>query len=120
MTESIFPDEMEPDVRRSLYLWFAFGLERSLSGRTYRQSEDSPAIQSRRNTVGNASHLGMTFVGVVFAGLLGVSFFRLDELFSAPRRARVRARRVAGTDENGIQILSDPDGRLWKRHTRNK
>jgi len=65
--------------------------------------------------VGNASHLGMTLVGVVFVGLLGVSFFRLDELIAAPKRARVRARRVAGTDENGIQVLSDPDGRPWNR-----
>ena len=62
-----------------------------------------------------ASHLGMAFVAIVFIGLLAFSFFRLDELFAAPRGARMRARRVAGTDEDGIQILSDPDGRPWKK-----
>jgi hypothetical protein len=48
-------------------------------------------------------------VPVLFMLVVGV--FRLDELLAAPRQRPRRPRPLSGNDENGRQILCDPDGR---------
>jgi len=42
-----------------------------------------------------------------------VGVFRLDEIAANPNHQRGRRPRLTGNDENGRQLLSDPDGRQW-------
>ena len=46
--------------------------------------------------------------------MLFVGVFRLDELFVTPRQGPRRQRPATGTDENGRQVLCDPDGRPFR------
>ena len=53
-------------------------------------------------------------VGIPFLIMLLIGFFRLDELFAAPKQRARKARRASGMDAEGQIILSDPDGRRWQ------
>ena len=55
-------------------------------------------------------------VPVIFMLVVGV--FRLDELIAAPKRDSRAQRLAIGVDENGEQVLCDPDGRPFgpRRH----
>jgi hypothetical protein len=45
--------------------------------------------------------------------LLFAGFFRLDEVIAAPKR-RAKAHFMSGElDEDGRQVIFDPDGELW-------
>lgn len=60
-------------------------------------------------------------VALPFLILMLIGFFRLDEVLAAPkhRALAVHAHRAAsGTDEHGLPILCDPDGRRWKPRAR--
>jgi hypothetical protein len=52
-------------------------------------------------------------VAIPFLGMLLASFFHLDEVFIASKSPRKPRRSVGGVDEDGCQILCDPDGRPW-------
>jgi hypothetical protein len=59
------------------------------------------------------SNLDSFLVAIPFLIILLIGYFRLDEVFAAPKH-RVRARRApCGIDEDGQPILCDPDGRRW-------
>ena len=63
-----------------------------------------------------ASQWDTLLFAVPFLSLLVFGFFRLDEVFVALKRPQGFARRApSGVDEDGVQILSDPDGRLWAK-----
>lgn len=51
-------------------------------------------------------------VGIPLVGMLMISFFRLDEIFTSKKKPGGRPQRPAsGFDEDGEPILCDPDGR---------
>jgi hypothetical protein len=50
-------------------------------------------------------------VSVVFVALMFFSFFRLDQVFSASKPGREKPRFSPGRDKDGLETLSDPDGR---------
>ena len=51
---------------------------------------------------------------VPFLGLLLASLFRLDTLFSAPKRRSKTRRPPSGMSSDGQPLQSDPDGRPWR------
>lgn len=54
--------------------------------------------------------------GVPFLAFLVFGFFRLDEVFARHHKPAGRSNRApSGVDEDGMQILCDPDGRPWKK-----
>jgi hypothetical protein len=57
----------------------------------------------------------MALVAIALIGLLALGIFRLDVMLGAPQRRSVKARHKAGTDDNGIPLYSDPDGRPWDK-----
>lgn len=57
------------------------------------------------------SDLKAILVAVPMMLVLLTGFFRLDQLFAAPKRRNAPRRPPTGTDENGAPILCDPDGR---------
>jgi hypothetical protein len=76
-----------------------------------------------RSTVSIAlleSNWHMILLAIVLFGLLAFTMFRFDEMFTTPKRARVRVQHTTGTDAGGKPILSDPDGRTWKRRMMRK
>lgn len=52
-------------------------------------------------------------VPVIFMLVAGI--FRLDELIAAPKRGPRAQRLSVSVDENGKQMLCDPDGRPFVR-----
>lgn len=55
-------------------------------------------------------------VGIPLVGMLMISFFRLDEVFTSKKKPVGRRQRPAsGFDAEGEPILSDPDGRPSNR-----
>jgi hypothetical protein len=53
-------------------------------------------------------------VGVPFLIMLAVGFFHLDEMVATPKKRKQQNRRPAtGVDNDGLPILTDPDGRRW-------
>jgi len=54
-------------------------------------------------------------IGIPFLIMLLICFLRLDEIFASSKQVggRKYRRAVCGTDEDGRQILCDPDGRPW-------
>jgi hypothetical protein len=62
------------------------------------------------------SQLDTLLFAIPFLSFLVFGFFRLDEVFAAHRKSGIGSRRApSGVDEDGMQILSDPDGRLWHK-----
>jgi hypothetical protein len=61
-------------------------------------------------------------VGVPFIAILMACFLRLDEIITAskPGEAKRSRRPISGVDDNGEQILCDPDGRPWFKPRLNK
>jgi len=57
------------------------------------------------------SDLKAVLVAVPMLVVLLTGFFRLDQLFAAPRRRAAARRPPTGIDEDGTPILCDPDGR---------
>ena len=57
-------------------------------------------------------------VPVIFMLVVGV--FRLDELIAAPKRGPRAQRLAVSVDENGKQMLCDPDGRPFGRRSTRK
>jgi len=57
------------------------------------------------------SSLKSILVAVPMLFVLLTGFFRLDQLFAAPRRRTAARRPPTGIDEDGAPILCDPDGR---------
>jgi len=55
------------------------------------------------------SDLKAILVAVPMMLVLLTGFFRLDQLFAAPKRRNAPRRPPTGTDENGAPILCDPD-----------
>jgi hypothetical protein len=54
-------------------------------------------------------------VGIPFLAMLMIGFFRLDEVFARPKsRVSAQRRPASGLDEDGLQILCDPDGQRWQ------
>jgi hypothetical protein len=51
-------------------------------------------------------------IGVPLIVLLLAGLFRLDELVSRPKRTLKRRRPSYQMDEDGVPVMSDPDGRL--------
>jgi len=55
-------------------------------------------------------------VAIPLLVLLMMGVLRLDELiFASPKGAMRRHRAMCGVDEDGRPILTDPDGREWKK-----
>ncbi len=52
---------------------------------------------------------------VVFIGLMLCGIFRLDELFAKRKTGSKRPRSRVGHEDDGEPIISDPDGRPWRR-----
>ena len=61
------------------------------------------------------SNWGLASVAIAMIGLLALVILRLDAMLGAPKRSSVKARHKAGTDDHGLLIYSDPDGRPWKK-----
>ena len=57
------------------------------------------------------SDLKAILVAVPMLFVLLTGFFRLDQLFAAPKRRAAARRPPTGIDEDGAPILCDPDGR---------
>ena len=57
------------------------------------------------------SNLEAFLVAIPLLFLLLAGFFRLDQLFAAPRRRAVALRPSSGIDKHGLPIVCDPDGR---------
>jgi hypothetical protein len=47
--------------------------------------------------------------------LLVISLFRLDSVFTGPRKAAKPLRPGASLNEEGEEMLCDPDGRTWSK-----
>jgi hypothetical protein len=52
---------------------------------------------------------------IPFIGMLLFGFFHLDEVFVAPREKTGNPRAACGKDQDGKDILTDPDGRPWTK-----
>jgi hypothetical protein len=53
-------------------------------------------------------------VAIPFLFLLFVGMFRLDEVLVRRKKEEVnRPRPLCGVDDDGAQILTDPDGKIW-------
>jgi hypothetical protein len=52
---------------------------------------------------------------VSFISMLLIGLLRLDGIVAAPKRAAGPRRIECGQDEDGQEILTDPDGRRWDR-----
>jgi hypothetical protein len=52
---------------------------------------------------------------VPFLALLAMGMLGLDETFAAPKQGPRRRRSFCGLDRKGRPILSDPDGKPWKK-----
>lgn len=57
------------------------------------------------------SGLKAILVAVPMLLVLLTGFFRLDQLFAAPKRRTAARRPPTGIDKDGAPILCDPDGR---------
>ena len=57
---------------------------------------------------------------VLAIGILVVGLFRLDFLFSPSKRRSRTGRPVSGVDRDGHPLMTDPDGRPWRRKKRRK
>ncbi|MDR3752162.1 MAG: hypothetical protein P4K94_11830 [Terracidiphilus sp.] len=57
------------------------------------------------------SNLKAILVALPMLFVLLAGFFRLDQLFAAPKRRAAVSRPPTGIDEDGAPILCDPDGR---------
>ena len=67
------------------------------------------------NDAGLHTNWDTLLVAIPFLIVLAVGFFHLDEVLATPKSRLAQQRRpVRGIDENGMQILCDPDGRRWK------
>jgi hypothetical protein len=59
-------------------------------------------------------------LGIPLIALLLIGVFRLDELILKPKnKPRRQPRPPRGVDEDGREILSDPDGKPQRRRRRN-
>jgi hypothetical protein len=67
-------------------------------------------IEANLNVSSDIALFGVSFVCI----LIG-SVSRLDELFVKPKGASNQKRHLIGTDKFGQPIMSDPDGRPWRR-----
>ena len=52
---------------------------------------------------------------VAFVCILIGSVFRLDELIVRPKGASNQRKHLTDTDKFGEPVMSDPDGRPWRR-----
>jgi hypothetical protein len=52
---------------------------------------------------------------IPFLGLMALGMFRLDERFASPKASVPRRQKFCGVDGDGAPLLSDPDGRPWRR-----
>jgi hypothetical protein len=59
------------------------------------------------------SNLDSFLVAIPFLVFLLIGFFRLDEVFAAPKHRGQARRAPCGIDADGRPILCDPDGRRW-------
>jgi hypothetical protein len=61
-------------------------------------------------------------VGAPFIAILMACFLRLDEIVAASKPGKVKRPRrpICGVDDDGEQILCDPDGRPWLKPRLNK
>ena len=50
-------------------------------------------------------------IGIPMILLMLIGLFRLDELFSRPKKTLKRRRQWCQMGEDGVPVLSDPDGR---------
>jgi hypothetical protein len=57
---------------------------------------------------------------VPFIGLMLVVLFRLDHMFSQPKQRSKPRRPPSGLDRHGQPVMTDPDGRPWRRKSRRK
>lgn len=65
---------------------------------------DSTILQSGRDTL---------FIAVPFLLLMMAGLFRLDEVVAASDRPHRDHHAISGLDEDGEQMMSDPDGTYW-------
>jgi hypothetical protein len=76
-----------------------------------------PAVDLRRSMMHDdaiiISSRDLLLIAIPFLGLLLMSYFHLDEVFIASKSPRKPRRPICGVDEDGRQILCDPDGRPW-------
>jgi TctA family transporter len=56
-------------------------------------------------------------IGIPLILLMLIGLFRLDEIFSKPKKTLKRRRPSCQMDENGEPVLSDPDGQLSRAHS---
>ncbi len=47
--------------------------------------------------------------------LLVITLFRLDQVFTGPRKGPRPQRQGSALDKDGEEMLCDPDGRTWSR-----
>ena len=60
-------------------------------------------------------------VAIPFLFILFVGMFRLDEILVSHKKEAVnRPRPLCGVDNDGAQILSDPDGKTWQEPSERK
>jgi hypothetical protein len=59
-------------------------------------------------------------VAVPFVVVSLIGLFRLDELLVRRKDETVRKRSACGLDKDGEPILTDPDGRPWRKHRLHK
>jgi hypothetical protein len=54
-------------------------------------------------------------LAVPILALLAMVMFGLDELCASPRKREGKSRSFCGVDGRGRAVLSDPDGRPWRK-----
>jgi hypothetical protein len=57
---------------------------------------------------------------VAFVCILIGSVFRLDELIVRPRGAPNQRKHLIDTEQDGEPVMSDPDGRPWRRPSKGR